>query len=404
MPHLFRPVAVLVLAALVFCSGGVAAQSPSRILAIGDIHGAYDQFVSILAAAGVIDAQQRWTGGATTVVQTGDYTDRGAKVRHVLDLLIALEERARARRGKLITLLGNHEVMNILGELRDVTPEIFATFADASSEARRAAAWRQYEALAASRAAARVPLPPVYTQTHEAWLAARPLGWLEYRDAMTPRGRYGRWLRAKSIATTIDGTLFMHAGINPDQPATPDAVNAAARKDIERYDSYLQRLVDRKLALPFFTLNEVLAVAGAELQAASATIEAAKAKGVPPDLSGFDVGLLRDAVEITKIAEWSIFAGEGPLWFRGYAQWPEDATTTEKLVGFLKTAGLTRVVVGHTPSRDGRIVTRFAGRVALIDTGMLTTIYKGRPSALEIRGATLAAIYEDAVVPLPVVR
>ena len=52
------------------------------------------------------------------------------------------------------------------------------------------------------------------------------------------------------------------------------------------------------------------------------------------------------------------------------------------------------MVVGHTPSRDGRMVVRFEGRVILIDTGMLSSYYTGgRPSALEIDGDTFTAIY-----------
>src|SRR5688572_31374671 len=136
--------------ALVACVAGTRAQTPRRIVAVGDIHGAHDQFVSVLTRAGLIDSGGGWTGGATTLVQTGDYTDRGAKVRAVLDLLMALEERARKGGGQVTTLLGNHEVMNIIGDLRDVTPEICLAFADAGSEKRRETAWTQYEALAAA--------------------------------------------------------------------------------------------------------------------------------------------------------------------------------------------------------------------------------------------------------------
>jgi hypothetical protein len=49
--------------------------------------------------------------------------------------------------------------------------------------------------------------------------------------------------------------------------------------------------------------------------------------------------------------------------------------------------------VGHTPQTAGRIQARFDNRVFLIDTGMLTSVYKGRPSALEIVGDTVAAVY-----------
>jgi hypothetical protein len=141
-------------------------------------------------------------------------------------------------------------------------------------------------------------------------------------------------------------------------------------------------------------------VSASELQAAGTIIEAAKAKNEQPDLNTFDVAILREAFDIMKIDQWAIVAAEGPLWFRGYANWPEDEASRAKVTAFLDQQGLQRIVVGHTPQRDGRIAARFQGRVFIIDTGMLAEVYKGRPSALEIRGAVVNAIYEDGVVPL----
>src|SRR5690606_4092364 len=145
--------------------------------------------------------------GRATLVQTGDYTDRGADVRKVLDLLMRLEREARAAGGRVITLLGNHEVMNLIGEWRDVTPEICASFATPASEARREEEWTRFVQL---RGAAE-PTTGVFAQSREQFMAALPLGCLEYRDAMAPRGVYGRWLRSKSIAAKVGDTLFMHA-------------------------------------------------------------------------------------------------------------------------------------------------------------------------------------------------
>ena len=67
-----------------------AAPTP-RIVAVGDVHGAGDAFVSILQKTGLIDAQKRWAGGTAILVQTGDLLDRGQDVRQILDLLMALE-------------------------------------------------------------------------------------------------------------------------------------------------------------------------------------------------------------------------------------------------------------------------------------------------------------------------
>ncbi|HVS31392.1 MAG TPA: metallophosphoesterase, partial [Thermoanaerobaculia bacterium] len=76
-----------------------ASVGPQRIVAVGDIHGEYDGFVSILRQAGLLDEKLRWTGAGTTFVQTGDYLDRGAEARKVMDLLMKLE---RARGANVI--------------------------------------------------------------------------------------------------------------------------------------------------------------------------------------------------------------------------------------------------------------------------------------------------------------
>ena len=68
---------VLVLTAAWLASATLSPRRRSRIVAIGDVHGAGEAFVSILQRAGLIDAQRRWTGGTTMFVQTGDLLDRG---------------------------------------------------------------------------------------------------------------------------------------------------------------------------------------------------------------------------------------------------------------------------------------------------------------------------------------
>ena len=60
------------------------------------MHGAGDAFVGILQAADLIDADRKWSGGTATLVQTGDYLDRGGAVRQILDLLMASRTRPRA--------------------------------------------------------------------------------------------------------------------------------------------------------------------------------------------------------------------------------------------------------------------------------------------------------------------
>jgi hypothetical protein len=104
--------------------------APARLVAIGDLHGDLAATRRALRLAGAIDDQDRWIGGDLVVVQNGDTIDRGDYDRAVLDLLDRLKSEAQAAGGALICLNGNHEVMNVAGDLRYVTPKSVADFAD----------------------------------------------------------------------------------------------------------------------------------------------------------------------------------------------------------------------------------------------------------------------------------
>jgi hypothetical protein len=378
--------------AVTWIATGAAA---NRLLAIGDIHGSLDNFVTILTRTGLIDANRRWSGGTARLVQTGDFTDRGEGVRAVMDLLMSLEPQARKSGGELIVLLGNHEVMNLVGDTRDATPEIFATFADATSSTRRERAWRQYEELARNQ---RADATGVYSQSREAWMAAHPPGYLEYREALAARGTYGRWLRSKSPIARVDGTAFMHAGIDPStNELALDEVNTAVKNELARFDAYFRTLVDRELALPFFTLEEVLKVTVGELKLATEFIAARKEDRDAP-APALDGRWLQEAAAIYDLGKWAILDPEGPMWFRGYATWPE--TSAPMVTTILQRFRVDRIVVGHTPQLNGTIIPRFGNRVFLLDTGMLTSVYKGRPSALEIEGGRIRAIYPSEEIVL----
>ncbi len=374
----------------------------SRIVAIGDVHGAYDNLVEILRRADLIDDTRRWTGGNATLVQVGDFTDRGPGVRRVMDLFIALEAQSRNAGGRVVNVLGNHEVMNLLGEMRDVSPEALAAFADAESETRRETAYKAYAKLASARAAMLPTSPAVYRQSREAWMAAHPPGFIEYREALSPRAEYGRWLRSKPIVTMIGDTIFMHAGVPPDEgPAKLEDLNTRLRDEIRRFDASFQRLVERKAALPFFTLQEILELSGAEIDAANTVLNAARENSRDPDLSSLDTAVLQEAQQMVRLGSWSALAPEGPLWFRGYATWDSNTPNAERIDKLFAKYKAAHIVVGHTPIKAGVITPRFGDRVFLIDTGMLTSHYPGgQPSALEIADGQYTAIYLDRRVAL----
>ena len=376
-----------------------AGQAP-RIVAIADIHGDADGLAGILRQAGLTDQAGSWVGGTATLVQTGDYLDRGEHVRAVLDLLMALEEKAESGGGRVVTLLGNHEAMNLLGVTRDATDEIYATFADAGSRARLAAAWADYQNLGAGLAARSEPVPPVLAQTRQAFERVHPIGYIEYREALSPRGKYGRWLRDKPMVVQLGDTIFIHAGIPPaTAPPRLDALNTRLRDDVRRMDRFVQRLVDKKLALPFFTLDEVLGVASAQIAAANRATAAAKASGDARPLARLDLEFLREAEAMLAVDRWVGLDGDGPMWWRGLADDPDDPTGGP-LLALLQRFKAARIVAGHTPTATRRITVRFGGRAVLLDTGLNRRYYQGNPSALEIAGGQLTAIYLDRREPL----
>jgi serine/threonine protein phosphatase 1 len=69
-----------------------------RLLAVGDIHGCYKAFETLLNA---IEIQP-----ADTLVTLGDYVDRGPASRQVIERLLQLKSECH-----LVPLLGNHEQM-----------------------------------------------------------------------------------------------------------------------------------------------------------------------------------------------------------------------------------------------------------------------------------------------------
>ncbi len=187
-----------------------------RIVAVGDVHGAHDQFVEILKTAGVLDARERWSGGRTHLVQTGDVVDRGPDSRRALDLLQRLERDASRAGGRVHPLIGNHEAMRMLGDLRYVSEAEYAAFIDRDSERFRKQVIETFP-----------------SEEHERLLKGTPLGMIELVRAFSPKGQYGEVLRKRNVVVRINGLLFLHGGISPAVSSMRCAeINAAVRKDL----------------------------------------------------------------------------------------------------------------------------------------------------------------------------
>ena len=356
---------------------------PERLVAVGDVHGDFDDFCLILKRAGLFNEQNHWMGATTTMVQTGDVIDRGPKSREAMDLLMRLEKEATDAGGRVVPLLGNHEVMNIIGDLRYVPAEGYGEFADADSEKRRQSAYQDYAKWYSNNAKRLAALKqPPKLATQEEWMAAHPPGFVEYGEAFSPRGPYGKWLRTHDAVAQVGSTLLLHGGIAPSVASMRiDQINAQVRRELEEFDKTTQELVSRKVILPFFTLKERADAVQAELLTES--------NGAP-----IAADYRNRLVHLLSFNDWLCMKDDGPLWFRAYDQWPEEegVPQVDKVLAAYKARHL---VVAHTVQKGSHIRSRFNGKVFLIDTGMVYKDKGGQPSVLDIQGGKFTALYLD---------
>ena len=391
----------ILLAALALVCLPASSVSAARVVAVGDIHGEIDGFDSVLRAARLIDAEGRWVGGDAILVQTGDVTDRGPRVRAVMDRLRALSRQAPDDGGRVVALLGNHEVSN-LSHLFDesstpaeVYHQTWADFAGADAEKRQKRAYRRWYRWQQTYPGCVKPENKGWIDNHAAWSEDHPPGFVEYIQAISPGGEYGAWLRGLEVAAEVDGSVFVHGGISPTLLklgyGSVDEINAAARAAIEQYDSDRQRLIDEQVVLPFSSLWEVYCALYVEM----ARLEH---NGEPRSMARW-AQLAEINARLPGMVGWFPTEEHGPLWYRGLAT-AEEEELAAHVETMLSTFGARRIAVGHTP-QPGEIRSRFAGRVFLIDTAMAYDELGGRPAALEIDSERITAIYPDERVLMP---
>ena len=309
-----------------------------RIVAIGDLHGDYDNYLATLQAAGLVDRRGKWSGGKSHLVQTGDIPDRGPDTLKIIEHIRKLAKQAKRKGGRVHLLIGNHEVMNVTGDLRYVHEGEFAAFKTRQSAGLRD---RVYE-LTMQNLRARDPetfasLPEDY---REQWNSQHPLGWVEHRQSWDPswdpKAEYARFILENPVAIRINDSLFLHGGIS---------------------GFYCQN-----------SLASITEMAHASLQQ------------YDPQAPG----ILEDA--------------NGPFWYRGLSGVRPHAAP-ETVDAILAHHGVNRIVVGHTPT-SGVVWPFYRGKVVVIDTG-IAEAYGGYVAYLDIRPDGIFAGYPAGQLPLP---
>jgi hypothetical protein len=177
-----------------------------RVVAVGDVHGSLDNLIVILKSSELLDGNLAWSGGASHLVLNGDLIDKGRSDRGVLDLARRLKSEAEAAGGRVHVVLGNHEAMNLDGNLRYVSKESFAEFANLERRSDRNRSWMAYKQ--GYRRDQILRLRKAFDEQH-------PPGYFGRLRALAPDGEYGSWLLLQPAAIKINGIVFVHGGLTP---------------------------------------------------------------------------------------------------------------------------------------------------------------------------------------------
>ncbi|MCF6239848.1 MAG: metallophosphoesterase [Bacteroidales bacterium] len=141
-----------------------------KIMAIGDLHGGFDELCTFLINNKITDEDLNWTWGKGHLVFAGDVFDRGNKVTECFWLIYKLEQEAALAGGKVHLILGNHEIMELSGDKR-------------------------------------------YLADKYIHLCNR-LNY-NYSELYSDKTILGKWIRTKNIVLIINNILFVHGGISP---------------------------------------------------------------------------------------------------------------------------------------------------------------------------------------------
>jgi hypothetical protein len=367
-------------AALVAYLATAAAQEGPRTVVLGEVQGAANTATTLLRHLALIDDQGRWSGGDSVLIQTGDLIDGGENSRAAMDLFMRLQQEATAAGGRVIVLMGNHEAMNILGELRDVNYMTYATFAAADSEARQQAYYDDFVAFRRERAAATGTAFEPDGEFTADWFVLHPPGWVEYVEAMRPDGVYGSWLRTLPVAVELDGVLFIHAGISPEMKGmTVEEINTRAADEIHQFDLDRDRMVTEGLCLPLCGARDMVDVIEEEITYLN-TLDPSQRTADNPRMTR-----AADLQHLGQWGSWSVLTDSGPLWFKGTSLWDEKQYGSD-MHEILAASGFERMVTGQSDGKEHVIHARFDDRVVLTSVDLSDNPWDGggKPAALEI--------------------
>jgi hypothetical protein len=308
-----------------------------KIIAIGDLHGDYENFIEILKGVKLVDESLHWIGGEIHFVQTGDVLDRGPEARKIFDLIMLLEKEAEEVGGMVHMLIGNHEEMNITGIAIDnpryVTVEQFISFLPEDLREKKEKDFKKD--FDKNNNESSDPDLSYETELKNYWAGVLK----KERRTKTEYIRYfndnyGKWIIKHNAVIKINETVFVHGGIS----------QVYSKKSLKDINNQLRR-----------------------------------------ELEEFRLAIKRRTTIRSKPK--IVYDQKGPLWYRGLAQEDEESFADE-VQTILNNLGAKHMVIAHTPQRGSQVVgeefvSRFDESIWVIDTG-ISEVYGGFLSALII--------------------
>lgn len=320
-------------------------ETKSPIYVVGDVHGAYSSIVTTLRTISLIDDNNQWTGGTAHFVSLGDLMDRGPSSRKVMDLYMALQTQAIEAGGKFHVVLGNHEVMNLAGDLRYLSEKEMAEFATDETPEQREQAYERYINWKNLKDA-----PVILAEFDKQY----PMGYFARQQAFSLSGKYGQWLTQLPFVIKINDQIFAHGGLSKKtEEYTIKELNTELSQTLVNYLTSWQYLEEKEKL--------------------SNTTTFAMRKELIDGLESSE-----QKQHFLSSNDHFLFSTESPTWFRGNAIC-HPFFEQENLTSRLEQWQAKRLWVGHTTSRIGSPLHRLNNKLGVMDTGMLNSHYKGEP-------------------------
>ncbi|KAG7337897.1 calcineurin-like phosphoesterase [Nitzschia inconspicua] len=312
-----------------------------RLVCLGDVHGDMEALREFLTLAQVYDPHtDSWCGNNAILVQCGDILDRGTQELQCLQLLAKMSHQAQAQNGKVIVLVGNHEVLNAMGLFQYALGD------------------EEYEERVAPVVDAQLGTKAWRTQ----YVGNQPARWATYE----PGGLLAASLLANmKVAVKVGRTVLVHAGLRPEHIQKYGGIPGMN----QAFRDWIQLSVTSGWSGDNpVTYNN-------------------RGKYVTPNMAIQDAER-RQTYYINSIPEFLSggVGATGPIWMRDYSspsdmppRNPQAQTMIDQTLDLLNAD---RMVMGHTIQRQ--INGALDGKAWRVDVGASRGCIAGAPEVLEI--------------------